>query len=234
MITQGNSKLGAVIWGWSLPALFTCPGASILCKLLCYAMRGRYRMGNVIEAHERNLLVAKGPGFADKMIDWIYDKMVIIMRVHPSGDFFNRRYIKAWLKIVRRNRHVRFYAYTRSWAVPELLPLLVELSREPNFEMWFSWDKTMSFPPRRKGIRTCYLSENDEDLPGRKTDLVFREDSSTVMKKDPLGNQVCPYDNGITSTTCSRCKLCWTSKEKNPVVPLVNLLEQSEATYVSQ
>lgn len=226
-----TDKLGAWIFAWSIPALLTCPGASILCKLICYALTGRYRMSNVKNAHKRNLLIAKSPKFASLMNHWLRSRHVIVLRIHASGDFFGKRYIKAWIKIVRHCPGVRFYAYTRSWDVPELLPLLVELGREPNFEMWFSWDRTMSFPPRRKGFRTCYLSESDEDLPGRKTDLIFRDSKKTVMKKDRLGNQVCPYDNGVTKTTCSHCKLCWTSKEKNPVVPLVNLLEQRKETY---
>jgi len=227
MITQGNTKLGPWIWGWSIPAFLTCPGASLICQLLCYAMRGRFKTGNVKAAHVRNLELAKSPNFVPAMNTWIQQHYVLLLRVHVAGDFFGKRYIKKWIQIVRQNPGTKFYAYTRSWAVPELLPLLVELGREPNFEMWFSWDKSMPFPPKRKGIRTCYLSQDDTDWPSRKTDLVFREESETVMKKDPKGNMICPYENGVTPTTCSRCKLCWTSNKKEQAQPFLELLEAS-------
>jgi hypothetical protein len=35
--------------------------------------------------------------------------------------------------------------------------------------------------------------------------LIFREEQHTILKQDNKGNRVCPYDNGITPTTCSKC-----------------------------
>ena len=54
--------------------------------------------------------------------------------------------------------------------------------------------------------------EDDNDIARYKVDLVFRDKCTTVMKYDPKGNQVCPYDNGVTLTTCSKCKLCFMDK----------------------
>lgn len=182
-------------------------------------------MSNVQQRYVENLRAAKSPEFVSLINHEIREKMVLLMRIHVSGDFFGKRYTQRWLKIVQKNPRVKFFAYTRSWAIPALLPVLSELGRQPNFEMWFSWDREMPFPPRRKGVRTCYLSMNDDDLPGRKTDLIFRDDQTTVLKRDPHGNLACPFDNGITATTCSRCKLCW----KKPGVTSRNLLELTGA-----
>lgn len=37
-----------------------------------------------------------------------------IVRIHVSGDFFNRKYFGAWLEIARRHPNVLFYAYTKA------------------------------------------------------------------------------------------------------------------------
>lgn len=224
MITRGNRKLGTWVFGWSIPAITTCPGSSALCRRLCYATRYRFKSEPVREAHRRNLELAQSPEFAPAMIAEIRRLTVLLVRVHVAGDFFDAEYTRKWLEIVRRSRGTQFFAYTRSWRVPELLPLLVELGREPNFEMWFSWDRDLPFPPRRKGIRTCYLSSDDDDWPRRKTDLVFRERPRTIVKKDARGNLVCPYENGVTPITCARCGLCWKPKRK-AAAPLLELLE---------
>ena len=65
--------------------------------------------------------------------------------------------------------------------------------------------------------------EDDSDIASYKVDLVFRDKCKTVMKYDPKGNQVCPYDNGVTLTTCSKCKLCFTGGE----LPKKELVELS-------
>jgi hypothetical protein len=212
-LAKGNTKLGPLVQSWSIPAIQTCPGASALCKKLCYATRGFYNMANVIASLEKNLELARSKEFVPVIVAELREKQTTICRVHCAGDFFNRRYIRQWLAIVSQRRQTTFYAYTRSWRKPELLPDLVELGRQPNMQLWFSWDRTMPFPPRRMGIRTCYLSLNDDDLPSRRTDLVFREKDETVLKHTANGSLVCPYENGVTPIGCSRCKICWTPKK---------------------
>ena len=216
MLTEGNTKLGMLIWGWSIPALHTCPGASEVCKLVCYAMTGFFVMPSVEKAHDTNLRATRSKEFVPWMIQQIKLNFVRVVRIHVAGDFYNRQYIKRWLKIVRSCPDVKFYAYTRSWAKVEFLDLLIELGREPNMTLYFSWDRSMSFPPKRKGIRTCYLSQDDTDFPRRKTDLVFRDDPQTPMKHDPVGNLICPYDNEMSrGVNCSLCGICWNKQLLN-------------------
>jgi hypothetical protein len=53
-------------------------------------------------------------------------------RVHESGDVFNARYGRAWIEIARRLPGVQFWIPTRSWRIPNLLPVLRDLNAEPN------------------------------------------------------------------------------------------------------
>ena len=57
--------------------------------------------------------------------------------------------------------------------------------------------------------------EDDSDEPKYKVDLVFRNSTTTTMKYTSNGSLVCPYDNGVTKTTCSSCKICFTDREAN-------------------
>lgn len=214
MLVRGNQKLGPSVWSWSLPVGQTCPGASEVCELLCYAKRGRFRSGNVQRSHQLNLVRAMSHDFVTWMLGQLQEFRIGLLRIHVAGDFFDELYIRQWREIVSRRRQTQFYAYTRSWAERPLLPRLVELSQERNMLLYFSWDRSMPRPPEVEGIRTCYLSEHDNDLPGCQTDLVFRDNPDTVMKFDPDGNQVCPFDNGITPVTCSSCRLCWTDRTR--------------------
>jgi hypothetical protein len=213
MITQGNDKLGPLVWGWSIPAKKTCPGASPHCLSVCYGLAGRFHMATVKEAHRRNYKLTKSPQFSDWMTGMIRDFCVSTLRIHVVGDFYDPEYLAKWHHVVAANRRVKFYAYTRSWTEAELFSPLQALAAEKNMRLWFSFDATMPAPPKLTGIRRCYLSANDDDLPQPgKAELIFRENKSTVLKRGNSGELCCPYDNGITKTTCSHCKICWDTK----------------------
>jgi hypothetical protein len=140
---------------------------------------------------------------------------VQVSRVHVGGDFYSVEYIHKWIKIVRANPDVLFYTYTRSWRDPEFLVHLSQLGMEPNFHMWWSCDRETGKPTASRFAKTAYLMEDDNDLPPYEVDLVFRDKSTTVLKYTPEGSLVCPYDNGVTKTTCSQCKICF----RDDVVP---------------
>jgi hypothetical protein len=226
MLTKGNTKLGTTIHSFSLPALDTCPGKSAICVLLCYALRRRYKSGVVRAAHSRNLDEAHEASFAEKMIEEIRSKNPKVVRIHAAGDFFNVRYIKAWIKIIKAFPNIVFYAYTRSWILPALLIHLKVMADLPNLDMWFSCDRAMGCPPRIKGIRDCYLAENDEDKPRFKVNLVFREKRNTEIKKyGRYKSQVCPVEQGVSrqvKITCDSCGICFDgANEHVSVVELV-------------
>lgn len=210
MLKQGNTKLGPGIYTWSLPSGIKeiCIGASEVCLLLCYAMQGFFRLRNVKESHVTNYKKSLQEDFATTMIIAIRYFMASIVRVHVGGDFYNAAYVRKWQEIIKRNPNVKFYAYTRSWADPETLEALKELATLPNLYLWFSSDKETGKPPKVKDVRICYLQIEDTDIPKWAVDLVFRDQTTTVVKwvKSAL---VCPAENGITNTSCSKCQICY-------------------------
>ena len=169
-------------------------------------------MNNVKKAHRNNLKASRSEEFVSWMVHELRENYVQVMRTHVIGDYYDAEYTNKWLQIVRRSPKIKFFSYTRSWNVPDYLDAIIELGRQKNMRMWLSFDKAMPVPPRIRGFRRCYLSTADDDQPPCSVDLVFRDDQSTVMKFTDNGSLVCPYDNGITATTCSKCQICWKLK----------------------
>jgi hypothetical protein len=126
LLTQ-NSELKPIgVYNWTLPAWAgrlpdgrtynTCPQAGA-CAALCYARTGTYRFRNVLAAHERNLMMV-----LDDLADWSRAMAEELahrryqgrhVRIHDSGDFFSDDYLAAWLRIMRDQPPLTFYAYTK-------------------------------------------------------------------------------------------------------------------------
>src|SRR4051812_32659684 len=54
VLQPGNSHVGWEIWTFSLPAMSTCPGLTLVCLLTCYAMRAHFVGGGALKAHKAN------------------------------------------------------------------------------------------------------------------------------------------------------------------------------------
>lgn len=216
----GNTKLGPLVHGWSIPAGLTCPGESLLCSSRCYAKKGLFYMPTVAAAHKRNLVMAKSPEFTDWMKHELKRNCVRVMRVHVSGDFFNITYTRQWYDIMAATPDVQFFMYTRSWRIEELLPDLIGLSQLPNVALWWSIDRQTGPAPLIHGVRRAYMAINDVDarLAPNDCDLVFRDLRKTVMKR-ANGVMVCPTENGVQGKlhhTCTTCGFCW-AKHRSPM-----------------
>lgn len=209
-IRPGNSKLGPLIHHWSIPAIILsiCVGATALCRKLCYAMQGHYNQRNVKEALLRNYEESLRDDFVTLACGWIRALFVRVIRIHASGEFYSTTYVDKWIEIARRNPQVTFYAYTRSWRKEPILERLIELSKLPNVWLWFSCDQESGPPPVVSRVRRAFLMVDDADVPQFPVDLIFRDkDKSTLKWVGP--SLVCPAENGVTSTTCSQCQLCF-------------------------
>lgn len=121
-LLSSNSKLKKDgIFNFTLPAyksvsgLITCPMAKD-CISNCYARQGCYQFSNVRNKHEKNLQATLTDDFSVEMIIDIIESKAQIVRIHDSGDFYNREYISKWLTVIDSMPHVTFYAYTKSWA----------------------------------------------------------------------------------------------------------------------
>ena len=49
-----------------------------------------------------------------KVLQSAMPKNAGIIRIHVAGDFFNRLYFQAWLKVAQQNPSILFYAYTKA------------------------------------------------------------------------------------------------------------------------
>ena len=153
---NGNKKLkdgnGIAFIIFSLPAVLTCPNATVHCMKACYARRDERnmsaRIGRII-----NLLISKRDDFESILYDAIHNAIYtrkgelrnrfknneIVFRVHESGDFYSERYMRIWFKVAAKFPNVTFFAYTKSFAMYERC-----MSEKPeNFEVRASvWDDT--------------------------------------------------------------------------------------------
>ena len=128
--SEGNKKLKPTAKVkyliFNLPAIITCPGATRNCIKYCYARKAERYYPTVLPSRQRNLERTKKDSFASDVILTIEAHLrrlsyqtaeTIVIRIHESGDFYNREYTKAWLKIARHfvnNPKVVFMAYTKS------------------------------------------------------------------------------------------------------------------------
>jgi hypothetical protein len=213
LLTRGNGKLGEGVYGWSIPAVNTCPGRSSLCQSACYAVNGRYRTHMLQDRLRANLDAAKSDNFVPRMAAEVRRRGVHVLRVHVSGDLFSAGYARKWAAIARRCPRTRFYTYTRSWRVPEIAPTLARLAALDNFRLWFSADAETGLPGDvPPGVRIAYMQTGPGDVPAG-GDLVFRTHRLRRAPARRVGlTLVCPTENGgprAADTTCTSCRRCF-------------------------
>jgi hypothetical protein len=133
---KGNTKMvktglkwGVPVYTFSIPAFKsaegfkTCPMAG-KCAKPCYARVGRYAMPVIKNAQEYRLSVSRGPDFEGTMSAEIYQKLHLkprvlqgqyrgAIRIHDSGDFYDKGYLLKWLHLIERHPDVLFYCYTK-------------------------------------------------------------------------------------------------------------------------
>lgn len=166
------------------------------------------------------------PDFAQRMAYEITLKRIRVLRIHASGDFYDAAYIRNWITILDGCPNTEFYAYTRSWRVPELLDPLIGLAQMPNMRMWWSTDPEIHMfgerPPRLPHTRVAWMQVNDEDQVPQYVNVVFRTEK---LRKTVLitagGKLVCPVENGLEMhTTCSECGVCYNQRAAHRAIRL--------------
>ena len=156
-LSFGNTKIGDA-FSFSLPSLKTCPGASSWCKRYCYAFRYEKRRPTCRRAYELNLTKTEDLAEFVRVMVGTIPRIIPAFRIHVGGDFFSVAYVESWREIIQAFPQVRFWAYTRSWSDPTLLPALEELRALENVELFASTDPTMPLPPN--GWRTAFIDQD--------------------------------------------------------------------------
>lgn len=154
-LSPGNSKIGAsgtkyeTGFVWNLPAVASCPGASAWCKRACYNADPRTDKFPIEEWLQNWCWAVYAPDQLQRRISSQLREASgkTAVRIHSSGDFFSVSYIEFWKRIVEIFPDVDFWAYTRSWAVKELLPALDELRSNNNCQLFASVDSSQSEAP---------------------------------------------------------------------------------------
>jgi len=114
---------------WNLPAVVTCPYRTAHCEQFCYARKSEKAYPSVLPARYDNFKASRSSDFVKVMTEIIVNKArktrkeKLVVRVHESGDFYNRAYAMAWLEIARRvaketkdfHTSVQFIAYSKSF-----------------------------------------------------------------------------------------------------------------------
>src|SRR6202030_1664315 len=127
--------------------------------------------GNFLHAqphYRRALAASQEDGFAVRLATEGKRRWAGCVRIHGSGDFYSAEYVRAWIAVVRACPGTRFYAYTRSWRVPEIAGALADLAKCQNVRLWYSCDKDTGIPvttPRR--VTLAWMQTAADDLPSR-------------------------------------------------------------------
>lgn len=130
---------------WNLPAIITCPHATEHCKAACYALKAERAYPDCLPSRERNFQASRADDFAIRVAYTILSiaagtrKKKIIVRIHESGDFYNREYVKKWLAVMEmcKGANITFIAYTKSF------PFFDGVALPENFALRASiWDDT--------------------------------------------------------------------------------------------
>jgi len=213
LFSKSNTKLGAGIYGFSIPARPSiCVGATPACESVCYARGGFFVMDNVRRNHEANLKRTRSPHFVGDALAELRARHIERLRIHVAGDFYSVAYIRKWIDIVRGRDQTVFFGYTRSWRVPALVPAIEELAALPNARIWLSEDRQTGRSPAIPNTRRAFLmvEPGDESLVPEGVELVFREVEDRPLKR-VRGSLVCTWEQGIPrqiQLTCAKCRIC--------------------------
>ena len=191
--TGNSGKLFDRIFVWNLPPVITCPGISDWCKCNCYNADDRYEKFPINKWCENLWWVLNDKKTLEKRISLQleeYKNQKTAVRIHSSGDFFSKEYIAFWKGIIRQNPDVYFWAYTRSWAVDDLVEDVKELDKLANMNLILSWDETMS-RPLDGFAKSIVYSSNDE------ISIALKRKSGTI----------CPEQYNLVSS-CADCGIC--------------------------
>lgn len=185
--TAGNVKLGK-IYQFSGLSIHTCPGKTDECSSVCYdAWSPKTYLGGekllVKQAWYTYLAQNRPEDLAKQM--WLELELdnARIVRMHVGGDFFTIGQIEAWISIANKLPDVKFFGFTRSWRVSELVPALDRLRNMTNVKLQASVDSQTGRP------------DNTWQM--------------AVMETEDVGNSITCLEQTGVQPSCASCGLCY-------------------------
>jgi hypothetical protein len=102
------------------------------------------------------------------------------------------------------------FAYSRSWRVEKLRPLLFAFGAVPNVKLWLSANKDSGLPQNvPPGIRVAWLQV--DETPPQGGHLVFQVRKLRRMSL-PVVAPICEQElpsGKARGVNCSSCRVCW-------------------------
>ena len=181
-----NRKLAKDIGILNLPEGVTCPGATQLCKAVCYARKSGRMYKTARDKRQANLLLSQQKGFGDALAAEIKALELGRIRLHEAGDVYNQAYLDELVHAADVLPWVVFLMYTKSFHL--------DWSKLPsNVVRYWSVDKTttMRVPP---GLRAYLVAKGDQPpVPPR-----------------PQGKPALTCNHVAAKHYCgSECRICW-------------------------
>ena len=208
-----NGKTATIANTFGLPAgkAFSCPSATSVCEKVCYAgkLEKIYKGVKDVLLHNWELLRNADQ---DTMVTLIQEMITEfksdcdkrgadkLFRIHWDGDFFNAEYTQAWKTVIKNNKDVQFWVYTRV-ATSALM-----LKGIDNLSLYFSTDsenKDIAVElSKHHEIKLAYLAD---------TFAIGKQDFAELLGKTAIP---CPENakkipliskNGSACVSCGQC-----------------------------
>lgn len=210
-VTAGGNAAIANSIGLPSGKPFSCPGATSVCEIICYAgkLEKIYKGVREVLTHNWNLLRDADFDTAVSLLDEMVaaferdsDKRSAdkLFRIHWDGDFFNDTYTYAWKRVIETHPDVQFWVYTRTEASAIILRDI------PNLSLYYSADSANIETATRLrldyGIRLAYLADN------------FQAGQAVLKEITGRPGAKCPENKGALpliseeGSACVRCGLC--------------------------
>lgn len=210
-----SGKEAAIANTFGLPSGtdYSCPDATEVCEVICYANRIERVFPGVREVLEHNWSLLKDADFGT-MVRLIDDMITdfeaacrkrgvaALFRVGWDGDLFSPHYTNAWLYVMRRHADTHFWIYTRV----AQSAVMIHKDGLPNVSLYFSADRAnhtvAAMLWKTYGIRLAYLAES------------FQAGNSVLKELTGKPGARCPEQLkrlpmiSTEGSACMRCGLC--------------------------
>lgn len=129
----------------------------------CFSASQEATFTNVYKLRKQNFDTIRKLVTAEEMeqhISAALPKNAGIVRIHVAGDFFNRQYMQAWIRIAAKNPDRLFYAYTKS--VRFWIDNKAEIDTIPNFVLTASRGGKDDHLIKEHSLRESVVVYNEE------------------------------------------------------------------------
>lgn len=210
LVCKTNEEVGFLTF--SLPSRSTCPYATEMCKKRCFAKKNE-SFKAVRASRERNLEETKKDTFIQDTIDILEKKLSskkyankkLFIRIHTSGDFYNKNYMKKWIQIsdyFKGNNRIFLQAYTKSVIyIKQILDEEQKALDDINIHFCYSiWDDT---------------DERDIELANELNLQTF-----TSLTKEDFLIQSEDKAKFLCTADCSTCQECYKNDGQNVIIKI--------------